>query len=320
MRFFVANRRTGAKSGRPRKLALELLEPRALLASNVGWSGYARDAQHTALSAYASQPLDSIAWQTPVDLNPQYSGGEYLLVHYGSPLVTPSNTVIMPVKTGANEGFEVEGINGATGEQKWVQTTDYILPPHSWVPSYSPTLTPGNRLYFAGAGGTIYFIDSPDAAGATTSGQLAFYGMDKYSAAPTTFNNSVFVNTPITSDGAGNIYFGFEVTGANSANLQSGIARIDASGIGTWIAASAAAGDVNIKKVAMNAAPALSNDGKTLYVAVSQGDFGYGYLVALDSATLGRIGNEGLQVRLKDPNGNDGLLSDNGSASPTVGP
>jgi hypothetical protein len=69
----------------------------------------------------------------------------------------------------------------------------------------------------------------------------------------------------------------------------------------------------------MNAAPAVSNDGSTLYVAVSEGDFNGGYLVALDSATLQPIGT-GLQVRLKDPNGRDAILPDDGSASPTVGP
>src|SRR5262245_18258239 len=179
---------------------VEPLEDRALLAT--AWSGYAHDAQHTALSSVASQPLEEIAWQTPVDLAPQYTG-EYLLIHYGSPLVTAANTVIVPVKTGATDGFRLEGISGASGAVKWTQTTDYGLPPHSWVPSYSPTLTPINRLYFAGAGGTIYYMNSPDSDGATTSGQLSFYGTAAYSANKAAFNGTVFINTPITSDGAG---------------------------------------------------------------------------------------------------------------------
>src|SRR5262249_35440382 len=61
-------------------------------------------------------------------------------------------------------------------------------------------------------------------------------------------------------------------------------------------------------------------DEKRLYIAVSQGNFASGYLVALDSATLNRIGPGGMQVRLKDPNGTDALLPDNGTASPTIGP
>src|SRR5579862_7299422 len=37
-------------------------------AQTKGWPGYARDQQHTALSAIASQPLTKIHWSTPVDL------------------------------------------------------------------------------------------------------------------------------------------------------------------------------------------------------------------------------------------------------------
>src|SRR5579864_1266017 len=283
------------------------------------WNGFAADPQHTADSVVASQPLQSIKWQTSVDLNPQYSGNE-LLIHYGSPVVTQANTVIVPVKTGATGGYEVEGLNGASGTVKWTQTTDYILPPHNWVPTYQPTLTNQNRLYFAGAGGTVYYIDSPDASGTPTLHQLAFYGLANYSANPSAYNGSVFINTPITADSAGNIYFGFQVTGSNPSNLQSGIARIDVNGNGIWTAASTASGDATITKVVMNSAPALSNDRSTLYVSVSHGDWSYGYLVALNSTTLNRIGPNGEQVRLKDPNGNDALLPDDGTASPTVGP
>src|ERR1700690_4312127 len=115
------------------------------------WSGYAHEPQHSAVASVASQPLNHILWQTAVDLDPQYSGGE-LFIHYGSPLITRSNTVIVPVKTGASGGFKVEALAGASGATNWVCPTDYLLPPHYWTPSYSPTLTPKNRLYFAGGG------------------------------------------------------------------------------------------------------------------------------------------------------------------------
>src|SRR5437660_10295069 len=121
-----------------RALFVESLEPRYVLVAS--WSGYAHDPQHTGVSAAASQALNQIAWQTPVDQAPQYSGND-LLIHYGSPLVTAANTVIVPVKTGASGGFQVEGLNGSTGAIKWTQSTDYILPPHNWVPIYAPTLT-----------------------------------------------------------------------------------------------------------------------------------------------------------------------------------
>src|SRR5579872_4599722 len=63
-------------------------------AANISWSGYAHDPQHTAISAQAAQPLHSIHWQTPVDLNPPGGGKGGLLIHYGSPIVTAGNTVI----------------------------------------------------------------------------------------------------------------------------------------------------------------------------------------------------------------------------------
>ena len=61
MKSRVAIRRAAASLPK-RRLAIEPLEPRALLTAD-GWTGYARDPQHTALSAYASQSLSSIAWR-----------------------------------------------------------------------------------------------------------------------------------------------------------------------------------------------------------------------------------------------------------------
>jgi hypothetical protein len=69
-----------------------------------------------------------------------------------------------------------------------------------------------------------------------------------------------------------------------------------------------------VTEVPYNCAPALSWDGKTLYVAVSNGTAGY--LVGLDSATLA----PGARVRLKDPkSGDDAWIDDDSSASPTTG-
>src|SRR5271165_5962257 len=250
------------------------------------WGGHARDPQHSALSAVASNPLAAIRWQTPVDLAPQFSGNE-LLIHYGSPVITAANTVIVPVKTGATGGFEVQARSGANGALMWTQTSDYILPPHPWTPGFSPALTPAGRLYMPGAGGTVYFRDTPDAATGPV-GQIAFYGLASYLADQSELDGAVEISTPITSDAAGNIYFGF-VARANSLGLQSGIARISATGVGTWISATAAAADSGVSEAVMNGAPALSNDGATLYVAVSSGDFGRGDLLALNSTTLATV-------------------------------
>ncbi len=146
----------------------------------VPWSGLGHDPQHTGISRFAAQPMNRIVWQADMDLDPQYSGDD-LLIHYGSPLVTRTGTVVIPVKTGAADGFRIEGHSAATGTTFWMQTSDYELPAHNWVPSFGIALTPKNRLYFPGAGGTIYYRDEPDAA-TSTAGQLAFYGMGSYTA------------------------------------------------------------------------------------------------------------------------------------------
>ena len=94
-------------------------------------------AQHTARAPGESQALRQIHWQTPVDLSPQYSGSS-LLVHYGSPLVTAGNTLIVPVKTGETGGFRVEARAATDGSLQWSLPSDYLLPPHDWTLVFGP--------------------------------------------------------------------------------------------------------------------------------------------------------------------------------------
>ena len=288
--------------------------------SGPAWFGYGRDAPHTAVSGIQTQNLDRIAWQTAVDLAPQYTPSGALLTHYGSPVVTTSNTLVTGVKTGAAGGYRVEGRNGATGALVWSADTDYALPPHNWVPPYNVLLTPQGRLYAPGAGGRLLIKEDPNAAGGAFVGQ-AFFGDAVYNANPATFNATVFINTPLTADAQGNVFFGFHVTGANSAGLVSGIARVTPNGTATWVGAAAAASDGAIQKPAMNCAPALSNDGGTLYIAVNIAPGGgvtqRGYLLALDSTTLATRA----RVALTDPNlGTPARISDDATSAPVVGP
>jgi hypothetical protein len=278
------------------------------------WTNFAKNAHHIAASTTASQALNSIHWQTPVDLHPQYTGDE-LYIHYGSPLITVANTVIVPVKTGTIGGFRVEAHSAGNGTMVWSAQTDYALPPnHGWTPVFGPALT-AKRLYFPAAGGTIAFRDNPDSA-TGTEGRLAFYGLANYQANPSGFSGSVYINTPLTADEKGDIYFGFLVNGASPlSGLTSGIARIGGDGQGTWIAVATAASDSTMTEVPYNCAPVLSWDGKILYIAVSNGSTGY--LVALDSTTLAPVA----RVQLIDPkSGQDASLTDDSSASPTTGP
>jgi hypothetical protein len=78
-----------------------------------------------------------------------------LLTHYGSPMLTTNNSIVIPVKTGATGGYRVEARNGATGALLWQAATDYVLPPRNWTPPYNLLLTAQGRLYAPGAGGKL---------------------------------------------------------------------------------------------------------------------------------------------------------------------
>ncbi len=276
------------------------------------WQGYAGNAQHAAPAPAAGQKLAAIRWHTPVDLMPQYSGNE-LFIHYASPMITAKNTVLVPVKTQAAGAFQLEAHAGKTGALQWTLASDWVIPPADWTPSFPAQLDPGNRVYIAAAGGTVLYRDTPDAA-TGASGRLAFYGIDVFNAHQAQLTQTVMIDTPITADAANNIYFGFVVTGSNAANLKSGIARIAADGTGSWVSA-AAAGGSSVTQVAMNCAPAISADGKTVYITVSNGSAGE--LLALDSATLATKA----KVALTDPSsGQAAWVTDISTASPTIGP
>ncbi|MFZ6657564.1 hypothetical protein [Undibacterium sp. TJN19] len=298
----------------------DVIPPKETQVNGPAWSGFGRNAQHDAMSGIATQALNRIVWRTAVDVAPQYSAGGYLLYHYGSPVITAKNTVILPVKSAANDTYRFEGRSGSTGSQLWQVSSDYVMPAHRWTPSYNLALTSANRIYAPGAGGKVYFRDDADSASATTQ-TTAFYGDAVYTASKAALDASVFINTPITSDAQNNIYFGFTADAGNPAGLTSGIARITADGKGSWVSVKNLVGDVSITKAATNSAPAISADQKTVYVVVN-GNAGTsvrqpGYLLALDSTTLAIQS----KVLLNDPKEKTAaFVSDDSTASPTVGP
>lgn len=284
------------------------------------WSGHAGNAQHAARSSVATQPLNRVVWSTPVDLAPPYRSGGSLLIHYGSPVITGAGTVLVPVKTSSAGNFRVEARRGSDGGLVWQLDSDYVLPVSSWTPSYNLAIDASNRLYLPAAGGRLLVREQAD-SNAGSVRELAFYGNAAYAAAPAALNAQVLINTPLTVDGAGNVYFGFIAAAGNAAGLTSGIVRVAADGSAVWRGMLDLTGDGAIAKVAMNCAPALSNDGGTLYVAVNAdpvtGVVQGGYLLALDATTLALK----LRQPLRDPRtGQAARVSDSSSASPTVGP
>ena len=277
------------------------------------WAGYGGNAQHTARAPAGSQDFVNLHWSTPVDNAPQLSGGA-LLIHYASPMITAGNTVLVPVKGTTTGGFRIEARQGTTGALVWTLPTDWKMPLHNWAPPLPATLDHQNRLYVASGGGSLLrrlATDLPVGALA----RRVFYGNAEYLAHRAAYDAAVQVSTPLTADKAGNIYFGFVVTGATNANLRSGIARVTAAGVGTWTSAATAAGDPGMNRVAMNCAPAISADGTTVYVAVSNGSAGY--LLGLDATTL----TPKYKTTLLDPaSSQPAQINDASTASPTIGP
>jgi hypothetical protein len=288
------------------------------------WATYGRSFTHRSNAPAPTQDLNQVLWSTPVDRNRQYVFGSVLLIHYGSPLITHNNVVVVPVKTGAKDGWLIEGRNGTTGSLIYTFNTDYSIPSFiglDWVPTFAPALSPDGRLYVPAAGGTILRRDNPEAATSTFT-RLTFYGSTLFSADRATYSQNVKISTPITVDGNGNIYFGFMTFGTSidrtkigAAQLVSGLARITPAGVGTWRPVTAITSDESATHVQVNCAPALSPDGTIVYVGIKKTGGG-GYLVGLNSTTLG------LKYirRLYDPaTGNQAILTDQSSGAPMVG-
>ena len=285
----------------------------------VPWAGFAGNAQHTAVTSTPAQPLTRIRWRAKVDLAPHVVFGE-LPIHYGSPMITAANTVLVPTRISAKAGFRVVAYSGTTGKQRWSLATGYRPQPVSrnpfvFTPPLPAVLSSGNVLAVAGAGGTVLMRRQANSASGTVQRRV-FYGAAQWKAHQAAFDKAVRITTPLTAGPDGSVYFGFTVTGKTPVHLSSGIARISPSGSATWTAAAAAARSKTVTGVAISCAPALSPNGKTVYVAVTSSSGG-GFLVGLDARTL----RPHFRTMLKDPvSGQPGTISASSSASPTVGP
>ena len=182
---------------------------------------------------------------------------------------TPSSC---PVKTGRAGGFQHRGVrSGATAASIWSANTDYALPPSNWVPSYSAALTPGNRLYFAGGGrhaSDTTTTPTLRAARCGTARLLRRQRLRRRTRPPSTPPSSI--NTPITVDTQGNIYFGFTVSGANPPTLAERHRPHRGRRHRHLVAGRAASGDSDDRPGRDEQRPgAVSPTATTLYVAVS---------------------------------------------------
>ena len=294
----------------------------------VEWAGFAGNAQHTAIAREPAQPFQRIRWRAKVNLAPHRIQGS-LTSNYGSPMITAANTVLVPTRVSAKAGFRVVAYSGASGVRRWTLDTDYRPSVYAHAARNSPpalpaVLTPSGTLAVAGAGGTVLVRKHANLRVGSVR-RLVFYGAAQWKAHRSAYDKAVQITTPLTAAPDGSVYFGFSVNGATPAHLTSGIARIAADGHATWITAAAAAGNRAFAGVAIGGAPALSPDGKTLYIAVTGPPIRHlfpeiffpGILAGLNASTL----RPRFHVALKDPvNGRPALINPDSTASPTVGP
>src|SRR5215510_11345884 len=125
----------------------------------VEWAGFAGNARHTAVARKRPQPFRRVRWRAKVDLAPAVVFGA-LLIHYGSPMITAANTVLVPTRISTKAGFHIVAYSGTSGARRWSLRTDYRPPAFTGgrrgaaTPPLPAVLTPATALEVAGAGGT----------------------------------------------------------------------------------------------------------------------------------------------------------------------
>ena len=275
-----------------------------------GWPTHGGNPAHTAISPVAAQDLSRILWSTPLDLAPQYNG-DVLYAHYGSPVASTSNVVVIPVKTGATGGFRIEARTATTGALLWQQTTDYVTPSHNWFPTLGPTLT-GKTAAYARKAGFVAFHSLDRAS--TESGSACFYGTANYNSNPAAYDAAVKISSPLVTADDGSVVFTYRVEGSNPLGLQGGLAVVRTDGTGAYVEGTVATGDANYFRPKLNAAPAIA--GGVVYAVFKDGG-NDGVLVGLNLASLKPL----YKAALVDPkNGGPSYVDDDGTACPAIGP
>src|SRR5262249_25097205 len=144
--------------------------------------------------------------------------------------------------------------------------------------------------------------------------RVAFYGNAAYAGDPATWDASLKICTPLTSDAHGTIYFGVRAVSANPLGISSGIASVDSNGVGHCAPAAAASGGLAVV-VGMNCAPALSTNASTLYIGAHASGSSPGYLLALATSNLHPLA----VASLFDPaSGSASPVVNDGTSSPMV--
>ena len=296
-----------------RALLLAALAP--TLQNGVGWPTHGGDSSHTGLSSTPAQPIEGVLWSSPLDLNPQYNG-DVLYAHYGSPVVTANNVVVMPVKTGANGGFRIEGRDGASGALIFQEDSDYAVPAHNWYPTFGPTLALGFVAYPRKAGLVAFRATSPGRPGRDEPKPpptTCFYGLANYSAAPSAYDG-IRISSPLVSDNEGTVYFTYRAEGTNPLGLKGGLAVVRRGGSARYVEGATATGNPEFVQPKLNCAPAIRDS--VVYAVFKKASGSEGVIVGLGARNLNPV----YKATLLDPrNGGAAYVDDEGTSCPSIG-
>lgn len=189
----------------------------SLAAAQTG--NFGGNAQHTGLySGISAKTLNKVHTTITID---EANNGAF--AHYGMPLIRNADEFYVPVKTAGN-GFRVDGYRG--GGLAFSLVSDYIMPPHNWIPVYQPAFGyDGNfRIFYPGAGGSLLKVNVDNQTSINNPNRRFFYtDPTTYQSNKAAYDSSVFINTPITVAPSGVIYFGFRIEAHSvSTNVSTG--------------------------------------------------------------------------------------------------
>ena len=175
--------------------------------------------------------------------------------------------LVLPVKTTPAAAFRIEARSGGNGGLIWTADSDYVMPPHNWVPSYNVTLDVGQPPLRARRGRQAAVRTTPTRAAARCARSSSTAPRPTTPRRPRSMppSSSTRRSPSMPRQRVLRLHGdGRECRRSRQRHRPRRRRRRRHLDIG-----GGAARRHGIDKVAMNSAPALSIDGKTLYVAVN---------------------------------------------------
>lgn len=278
------------------------------------WLQRYHDAQHTSFINSPVDPLGRVTFEYIFDPTQVTVGLGDILVHYTDPKLRSNGDIYTPFrdKVGNNITYSVKKIHN--GRLAWTFESDYVrFPSGAWEPVFDFAIN-DTVVYVAGAYGCIWMLD--DATG------MVIANACPYSPPANQTGLAIYITSPLTIDLNGNVYWTIR-TGANPLNVRSEVVKLAPDGVTVnWADFATLTGDP-AQIAAMNAAPAVSADGSTVYVASTLPTQLDGHLLALDQ-DLNPIWDSSLRVDIPagQPMGpcHEARLNDSGTSSPIALP